>query len=81
LHRPATGRTWTTAVTPALFQAASPTVSARLPRGEVAYLRLPGFFPGAADQALRAIAELRGGRTLGGGVLLHLLCVDSSSQT
>jgi carboxyl-terminal processing protease len=69
LHRPATGRTWTTAVTPARFPAASPTVSARLLRGEVAYLRLPGFFPGAADQALRAIAELRGGRTLDGVVL------------
>jgi carboxyl-terminal processing protease len=69
LHRPATGRAWTAAITPARFQSASPTVSAKLLRGEVAYLRLPGFFPGAADQAMGAIAGLRDGRTLGGVIL------------
>jgi carboxyl-terminal processing protease len=69
LHRPATGRTWTAAITPARFQSAPPTASARLLRGDIAYLRLPEFFPGAADQALRAIASLRSGRTLGGVVL------------
>jgi carboxyl-terminal processing protease len=69
LRRPSTGRTWTAAITPALFPAASPTVSARLLRGDVAYLKLPEFFPGAADQVLRAIAGLRNGRTLGGAIL------------
>jgi carboxyl-terminal processing protease len=30
LHRPATGRTWTVTLTPALYQAAPPPVSAKL---------------------------------------------------
>jgi carboxyl-terminal processing protease len=69
LHRPATGRAWTAAITPARFQSASPTVSAKLLRGDVAYLRLPEFFPGTADQVMGAIAGLRSGRTLRGVIL------------
>lgn len=69
LHRPSTGRTWTAVITPARFLAAPPTASAKLLRGDIAYLRLPEFFPGAADQVLRAIAGLRSGRTLRGVIL------------
>ena len=52
LHRPATGRTWTVTLTAALYQAPPPAVSAKLLNGHIAYVQLPGFFPGAADQVL-----------------------------
>jgi carboxyl-terminal processing protease len=68
-HRPSTGRTWTTAITPARFKSAPPTASARLLRGDIADIKLPEFFPGAADQVLQAIAGLRRGRTLRGVIL------------
>jgi carboxyl-terminal processing protease len=65
LQRPATGRTWTVTLTPALYQPPPPpAVSARLLNGDIAYVQLPGFYPGAADQVLQAIAatgaKLRG---------------------
>ena len=65
LQRPATGRTWTVTLTPALYQGPSPpAVSAKLLDGDIAYVQLPGFYPGAADQVLQAIAatgaKLRG---------------------
>jgi carboxyl-terminal processing protease len=58
LHRPATGRTWTVTMTPALFTAPAPAVSASLLSNDIAYVKLPGFFPGAANQVLQAIAAL-----------------------
>src|SRR5215469_16391100 len=58
LHRPATGRTWTVTLTPALYQSAPPPVSAKLLNGDIAYVQLPGFFPGAADQVLGDISSL-----------------------
>ena len=58
LHRPATGRTWTVTLTPALYQAPPPAVSAKLLNGHIAYVQLPGFFPGSADQVLQAITGL-----------------------
>ena len=58
LHRPATGRTWTVTLAPALYQAPPPPVSAKLLNGDIAYVLLPGFFPGAADQVLGDIASL-----------------------
>jgi carboxyl-terminal processing protease len=58
LQRPATGRTWTVTLTAALYQASPPPVSAKLLDGDIAYVQLPGFFPGAADQVLQAIAGL-----------------------
>ena len=67
LHRPATGRTWTVTLTAALYPAPPTPVSAKLLDGNIAYVQLGGFFPGAADQVLQAItaglapsAKLRG---------------------
>jgi carboxyl-terminal processing protease len=65
LQRPATGRTWTVTLTPALYQPPPPpAVSTKLLTGDIAYVLLPGFYPGAADQVLQAIpasgAKLRG---------------------
>ena len=53
LQRPATGRTWTVTLTPALYQAPPPAVSAKLLDGDIAYVQLPGFYPGAADRCCR----------------------------
>jgi carboxyl-terminal processing protease len=58
LHRPATGRTWTVTLTPALYQPPPPAVSARLLDRDIAYVQLPGFFPGAANQVLGDISSL-----------------------
>jgi len=58
LHRPATGRTWTVTLTPALYQAPPPPVSAKLLDGDIAYVQLPAFFPGAAYQVLGDITSL-----------------------
>jgi carboxyl-terminal processing protease len=69
LRRPATGRTWTVTMTPALFPAPAPAVSARLLSNDIAYVKLPGFFPGAASQVLHAIAALARTATLRGVVL------------
>ncbi len=58
LHRPATGRTWTVPLTPALYPAPPLAASAKLLKGDIAYVQLPGFFPGAAGQVLQAITNL-----------------------
>jgi carboxyl-terminal processing protease len=58
LHRPATGRTWTVTLTAALYQTPPPPVSVELLNGDIAYVQLPGFFPGAADQVLGDISNL-----------------------
>ena len=57
LHRPATGRTWTVTMAPALYQTPPPPVSAKLQNGDIAYVQLPGFFPGAADQVLEGYID------------------------
>ena len=69
LNRPATGRTWTVTLTPALYQASPPAVSAKLLNGNIAYVQLPGFFPGSADQVLQAITNLATGAKLHGLIL------------
>jgi len=58
LHRPATGRTWTVTLTAAPYPAGPPPDSFKLLNGDVAYVQLPGFFPGAADQVLGDISTL-----------------------
>jgi carboxyl-terminal processing protease len=58
LTRPATGRTRTVTLTAAVYPAPPPAVSAKLLDGDIAYVQLPGFFPGSADQVLQAIAGL-----------------------
>jgi carboxyl-terminal processing protease len=70
LQRPATGRTWTVTLTPALYQGTpAPPVSSQLLHGDIAYVQLPGFFPGAADQVLQAVTGLAGGTRLRGVIL------------
>ena len=69
LHRPAAGRTWTLTLTPAIYQAPPPAVSAKLLNGHIAYVQLPGFFPGSADQVLQAITGLATGVKLRGLIL------------
>jgi carboxyl-terminal processing protease len=62
MHRPATGRTWTVTLTPALYSpapAATTPVTARVVAGHIADVRLAAFAPGAADQVRTAVADLR----------------------
>ncbi|WP_030913196.1 S41 family peptidase [Streptosporangium amethystogenes] len=69
LRRPATGGTVTASVTPAPVSGPEPKVASRLLSGSVAYVALPAFFPGAADEVLAAIASLRKKATPRGVVL------------
>lgn len=69
LRRPSTGRTWTVTLKPALIEVAEPPLTAKRLSGDLAYVRLPGFFGGAADQVLKAIADLRKKGALRGVVL------------
>ncbi|MBB4957420.1 S41 family peptidase [Micromonospora polyrhachis] len=69
LRRLVTGKTFTVTVTPVPIPRETPTVESRLLPGDIAYVRMPAFAPGMADQVLRAIADLRAGRTLRGVVL------------
>jgi carboxyl-terminal processing protease len=72
LHRPATGRTWTVTLKPTWFtptpEAAKVVTSKRLD-GDIAYVRLAAFMPGAADMVLQAISELRDAGRLRGVAL------------
>ncbi|MGE5289782.1 MAG: S41 family peptidase [Micromonosporaceae bacterium] len=56
-------------MTPALFKAAIPAVSSKLPRGHIAYVKLPEFSPRAAAQVLQAISGLASKATLRGVIL------------
>ncbi|MEV4753729.1 S41 family peptidase [Micromonospora sp. NPDC049559] len=69
LRRPVTGETFTMTVTPAAFSQQQPKAEAELLPGDIAYVTIPGFFPGVADQALNAIADLRRNTTLRGIIL------------
>jgi carboxyl-terminal processing protease len=69
LNRPATNRMWTVTATPAAYRAAPAVATATLLPGGLAHVTLPAFVPGAADQVLQAIAQLRKGVTLRGIIL------------
>jgi carboxyl-terminal processing protease len=72
LLRQSTGRRWTVTLKPGLFQrdpAALQVVQSKLLEGDIAYVRMRGFAPDAADRVLKAISRLRTGRTLTGVVL------------
>jgi carboxyl-terminal processing protease len=69
LQRPATGRTWTVTLTPALYQPSPPSVASQLLHADIAYVQLPGFSPGAADQVLQAIKALAASTKLHGVIL------------
>lgn len=72
LLRQTTGRHWTVTLKPGLYQpdpAVLEVVAPKLLRDHVAYVRLSGFAPDAADRVFRAISRLGTGRTLTGVVL------------
>jgi carboxyl-terminal processing protease len=74
LHRPATDATFMVTVIPGPpvggpGPGGPPGVEANLVDGNIAYVRLPGFFPGAADDVLQAITALRNNATLRGVIL------------
>jgi hypothetical protein len=60
LNRPATGRTWTAALAPALYPAAPPALHQTAERGH-RLVQLPGFFRGADSQVVEAIQGLING--------------------
>ncbi|NRQ36717.1 peptidase [Nonomuraea sp. NN258] len=72
LLRQSTGRRWNVTLRPGLYQrdlASLQVVQSKLLDDDVAYVRLAGFTPDAADRVLKAVARLRTGRTLRGLVL------------
>jgi carboxyl-terminal processing protease len=75
LRRPATGASWTVTLTvtrpnePPAGSSAAPPAEARLVDGDLAYVKLSGFGPGAADSVFAAVADLRKRATLRGLVL------------
>ncbi|MGP3964991.1 S41 family peptidase [Nonomuraea sp. 3N208] len=72
LLRQTTGRRWTVTLKPGLYQrdlAALQVVQSKLLDDSIAYVRLRGFAPDAADRAFKAISRLRKGRMLSGVVL------------
>jgi carboxyl-terminal processing protease len=69
LRRPATGETFTVTLTPHAEAAAPPSLDTRLLDGNVGYIELPGFYAGATDQVLAAVADLRKRAELRGLIL------------
>jgi len=72
LLRQSTGRRWTATLKPGLYQrdlAALHVVTSKLLDDDIAYVRLRGFAPDAADRVFKAISRLRTGRALSGVVL------------
>jgi carboxyl-terminal processing protease len=70
LSGPHAGRTRTVSVKPAAFPApVRPAVSAKLLRGDIAYVAFSGFTPDVATQVLQAINQLRDGKTLRGVII------------
>jgi carboxyl-terminal processing protease len=85
LHRPATDVAFAVTVIPGPpvggpGPGGPPAVVANLVDGNIAYVRLPEFFPSAADNVLQAIAELRKSTTLR-GVILDLRSTPGGSPT
>ncbi|MBB5084057.1 S41 family peptidase [Nonomuraea endophytica] len=71
VRRPATGRTFTAAVTGARYPMSPRDITSRLVDDDVAYVSLPGFAPDLADKVLAAIAGMRA-KTQVRGVILDL---------
>lgn len=72
LWRPATNRTWTVTLTPALYTptaASTQMVTSQLLDGDTAYVRLAQFGENAGQDVLDAIAALAAGHTLNGIIL------------
>ncbi|WP_109528030.1 S41 family peptidase [Nocardia aurea] len=72
LLRQSTGRRWSVTLKPGVYErdlAALQGVTSKLPEDGIAYVRVRGFTPDAADRVFKAISRLRTGRTLTGVVL------------
>lgn len=69
VRRPSTNATFTVDVIPVRFSLPPRGVESKPLPGDVAYVKMPGFARDAADQVLKAIADLRKDRTLRGVVL------------
>ncbi|MFC7592118.1 S41 family peptidase [Nonomuraea antimicrobica] len=72
LLRQSTGRRWSVTLKPSVYErdlAALQGVTSKLMDDGVAYVRVRGFAPDAADRVFKAITRLRAGRTLTGVVL------------
>ncbi|MEV0619386.1 S41 family peptidase [Nonomuraea sp. NPDC050404] len=72
LLRQSTGRRWNVSLKPGLYPrdlASLQVVQSKLLDDSIAYVRVRGFAPDAADRAFKAISRLRTGRTLTGVVL------------
>ncbi|MEW9534228.1 S41 family peptidase [Microbispora sp. NPDC049125] len=70
--RPDTGRHRTVTLKPGLYQpdpATTQLVTSKLLKDDIAYVKLGGFAPDAADRVFKEISRLRSGRTLTGLVL------------
>ena len=65
---PVTGTARTVTITPALYQAPAP-VTSKLLDGDIAYVQLPAFNPGAASQVLAAVKGLEKTTALRGLIL------------
>jgi carboxyl-terminal processing protease len=66
---PVTGATRTATITPALYPATAPAVTSKLLDGDIGYVRVPAFYPGAASQALTAVTGLERTTALRGLIL------------
>jgi carboxyl-terminal processing protease len=69
VRRPSTNETFTADVTPVRIDLPPRGVESKLLPGDVAYVKMPGFRGGFADEVFKAIADLRKDRTLRGVVL------------
>ncbi|HWG12519.1 MAG TPA: S41 family peptidase [Streptosporangiaceae bacterium] len=69
LRWPVTGDTRTVTITPAVYPALVPPVTAKLLDGAIGYVQLPGFNPGSASQVLAAVTGLEKTATLRGLIL------------
>lgn len=71
LRRPSTGRTWEATATPEVYQLTPGhgNVPPKLVGGDLVQITLPGFYPGAADDALKQIADMRRTHSVRGVIL------------
>jgi carboxyl-terminal processing protease len=69
LHRPVTDATFTLTLMPAQSPPPPPSDEFRLVNGNLAYVKVPSFAPGAADRALASIAHLHKNTILRGVIL------------
>jgi len=69
LRRPTDGKTYDVTVTPRHLSGKQPAVESRVLNGNIGYVKLSGFYTGAADQVVAAVADLRKHADLRGLIL------------